>query len=247
MSISALKKLVPPPDRPVQVGTLDRWREIERSIGIRFPRDYRDLVFCYGADLFAGLYYVFSPFASDYLETVQRKCDILRESRETEGADYVPYPIHPEPNGLLPWGGDENGNEYCWLTEGSPTKWPVVQNAVRGSGFQLHQCGITEFFTAIMERRIPALASGYPPIILRCPVETCIGWVRGGDDVSWYCESCSYEWDEREDFNEAIAEIIAQRPYRAACYVKNGDNYEPAPRKQEPADYELLVEAELDE
>lgn len=111
----------------------------------------------------------------------------------------------------------------------------------------MHQCGITEFFTGIMEQRIPALASGYPPIIMRCPIETCAGWVHDGDDVSWYCETCSYEWDDREEFNQAIAETVAVRPYRAACYVKKGDNYEAAPRKKEPKDYESLVAAELDD
>ena len=112
---------------------------------------------------------------------------------------------------------------------------------------ELHPCGITEFFTRIMQRQIPALASGYPPIIVRCPIETCAGWVRGGEGVSWYCDTCSYEWDDRDEINQAVAEIIVARPYRAACYVKNGDNFDPAPRAREPADYESLVEAELDD
>lgn len=250
MSLTTLKKLVPPPTK-INTGTLKTWQKVERSLGLKLPRDYREFIFSYGGGLFADFYLVFDPFSTDqYLNLasrIQMNCQKLRELCESNGPDYIPYPIYPEKGGLLPWGNDENGNEYYWLTEGPPTKWKVVQDNVRGDGFYCHPFGMVEFLTKIQQRKIPALASGYPPIIMRCPIETCAGWVEGADDVSWYCETCSYEWDTREELNEAIEEVIANRPYRAKCYVKRGKNFDPAPPRKEPADYAALVEREIDD
>ena len=39
----------------------------------------------------------------------------------------VPYPVYPEPGGLLPWGGIRDGGYAFWLTgPGEPVGWPVV-------------------------------------------------------------------------------------------------------------------------
>jgi hypothetical protein len=61
-----------------------------------------------------------------------------------------------------PWGRDENGNHYYWLTEGVPAEWVVVQNSARGTGCAQHECSMTEFLVGILEGRIEPLASGYP-------------------------------------------------------------------------------------
>ncbi|MFC9329529.1 hypothetical protein [Kitasatospora sp. NPDC057015] len=38
-----------------------------------------------------------------------------------------PYPVHPEPGGLLSWGSNLNADQFFWLTEGDdPDAWPVV-------------------------------------------------------------------------------------------------------------------------
>ncbi|MGW6915308.1 hypothetical protein ACWGB8_16045 [Kitasatospora sp. NPDC054939] len=38
-----------------------------------------------------------------------------------------PYPVHPEPGGLLAWGSNLNADQFFWLTEGDdPDAWPVV-------------------------------------------------------------------------------------------------------------------------
>ncbi len=124
MAIAELKELVPPPATPFEVGTLAQWREVEAELGTALPRDYRDFVFAYGSGLFAGLYRVYNPFAaSEYIALVaqgRRVCGYNRESRRSY-PERFPYPYFPEPGGLLPWGNDENGNDYFWLTEG-----PVV-------------------------------------------------------------------------------------------------------------------------
>ena len=165
MSITELRKLVTPPKTPFEVGTLAQWRQVETELGTALPRDYRDFVFAYGSGLFAGLYRVYNPFAeSEYIALVPQGrsvCGYNRESQQSNPQRF-PYPYFPEPGGLLPWGNDENGNDYFWLTEGPPSKWIVVQDENRGEGIRVQPYSMTGFLLAILQRKVKALASGYP-------------------------------------------------------------------------------------
>lgn len=165
MSISRLKKLVPPPAKPIAAGKLAEWRKVEQQLGSRLPRDYREFVFAYGSGRFAGLYRVYTPIASsEYVALVpqsRRICEYNRASQK-EFPERFPLPDFPEPGGLLPWGNDENGNDYFWLTEGPPSKWCVVQDENRGTGIRVQPYSLTGFLVAVLERKVEPLASGYP-------------------------------------------------------------------------------------
>lgn len=51
---------------------------------------------------------------------------LLRGLRE-KYPDAFPYPFHPEPGGLLAWGGGVGGEQCFWLTQpADPDTWPVV-------------------------------------------------------------------------------------------------------------------------
>lgn len=166
MSIAELKALVPPPKSPFETGTSSLWKKLDKLLGLKLPQDYRDFVTTYGTGLFAGLYRVYNPFsAMEYmslLTCIERDCKNARQMKKAGVFNSSSYPIYPETGGILPWGNDENGNFYYWLTKGSPTKWSVVQNSVRGDGFRVHSCTMTGFLVAILRREIKPLASRYP-------------------------------------------------------------------------------------
>jgi SMI1-KNR4 cell-wall len=165
MSIETLKKLVPPPPRPSEVGTIEEWQAVERQLGLVLPSDYRGFVFTYGSGLFAGFYRVYNPFAaskySALYSSIERVCSGEREFKR-DWPERVPYSIYPEQPGILPWGNDENGNNYYWLTDGSPDTWAVLSDEVRGEGFREYGCTMTEFLTNVLEYRCKALAGDYP-------------------------------------------------------------------------------------
>ncbi|MBM7089912.1 hypothetical protein G3I31_13850 [Streptomyces sp. SID9913] len=49
-----------------------------------------------------------------------------RRARRSD-PDLYPYPFHPDPGGLIPWGSDEHGNEYYFLAvEPDPDEWRIV-------------------------------------------------------------------------------------------------------------------------
>jgi len=136
-------------------------------LGVKLPREYREFVLAYGSGLFAGFYRVYNPFAeSPYLNlasSIQRICAMNREIQLSDlNHKRFPLPYFPPAGGLLPWGNDENGNDYYWLTSGPSSRWCVVQQENRGTGIKVHPYSMVEFLIAILQKKVKALASGYP-------------------------------------------------------------------------------------
>lgn len=165
MSISQLKQLISPPANPLEVGTTSQWNEFEQTLGLTVPTDYKKFVFTYGTGLLANFYMVYNPFSASpyisFLSVATTVCDNNRESQSFY-PDRFPYAYYPKPGGLLPWGRDENGNDYFWATQGAPDSWIVVQDDNRGDGIKTHPTTMTQFLVAILNKRIEPLASNYP-------------------------------------------------------------------------------------
>ena len=162
MAIDGITSLIAPPPVPKQVGTVADWQVVERELGIVLPSDYRDFILSYGTGQLANLYSVWNPFrGSEFIEQVRLVCRCEQEFQK-QFPHRCPYAIHPQRPGFLPWGTDENGNYYGWLTEGPSDKWPVLSNNVRGHGYKLYRLTMTEYFAAVLRGEILPLASDYP-------------------------------------------------------------------------------------
>ena len=165
MPLEFLKTLVPPPALPFEAGCPKDWGRIEKELGTELPADYREFISCYGSGLFARFYRIYNPFAASKWthlgRSVPMACGFLRELR-LRWKDEVPYPIYPECGGLLPWGNDENGNYYFWVTDGPPDSWSIASYEVRGRGFEGHSCTMSNYLADVLSGRIPALAGSYP-------------------------------------------------------------------------------------
>jgi Zn-finger nucleic acid-binding protein len=82
---------------------------------------------------------------------------------------------------------------------------------------------------------------------LRCPVETCTGFVCEVDDF-WGCGECGNVWKDRKSLDQAITQIVKKRAYRAGCYRRRGaEGWAAVSAENEPKDYEALVQREWDE
>lgn len=165
MSVQQLARLIPPPAKPREVGTVAQWQAVERDLGTALPSDYREFIERYGSGLLARFYVIFSPFSSNenvaLLSCVRSICKYQREFQQ-EWSDRVTYPIWPEPGGLLPWGTDDNGNDYFWRTNGAPDQWIVAHDDMRNGGYRLHDCSMSEFLVQILTGEIAALTGNYP-------------------------------------------------------------------------------------
>lgn len=136
MSIDALVRLVRPPAEPVDASA--DWASAEAALGLRVPDDYKALVTRYGSGEFCDLVH---PLTA--AELVTDGLDALEVEREmaAEGPDDYPYPFHPDPGGLLPWGRTSNGHLLCWRTD----DWTVVVYAPRDLEYARYNVGVTGF------------------------------------------------------------------------------------------------------
>ncbi|MEU5655749.1 SMI1/KNR4 family protein [Streptomyces sp. NPDC047737] len=129
------------------------WAEAERVLGTRLPEDYKQLVAAYGRGDFWGALCLRTPFGES--NPVPLTADLLDDYgplREDAPEDY-PYPLFPEPGGLLAWAVTESAAHVCWLTEGPPDAWPVVIWS-RDDDYERFDCGAGAFLDGLTSRRI---------------------------------------------------------------------------------------------
>lgn len=150
-------KIVPPPADPLWTGPIpaENWLQVEGEIGIQFPQDYKDFIARYSSRngiYIGGFFLILDPFApyGNLKRAIADFLDPLRSLRQKYGEQEYPYPLYPEPDGLLPWGSTENGDDLFWLTIGAPDQWPIVIKASRQPEFEQHPGPMTRFLDGIL-------------------------------------------------------------------------------------------------
>lgn len=142
-----LVALVPPPAAPVDA-TGD-WP------AVALPSDYRDLVTRYGYGEFNDEVVLLVPFGEcTLLGYGVDQLDADRELRADFGDEDYPYPLYPEPGGLMVWATTSNGARLCWLTAGEPDGWPVVVWEPRGAYYERHELGAVALLTDWLSGRL---------------------------------------------------------------------------------------------
>jgi hypothetical protein len=158
IGFSQLRDAVPPPSRPVEVGSMELFATVEARLGLALPDDYKHLVCAYGTGSWKGFLWVLNPFSSNrYLNLFeQAKCQLEAERAiRTDWPRDVPFALYPEPGGLLPWAMTDNGDRLYWLTAADPVHWPTVVYESRGPEHELHRLGCCEFLLQWTAGRLP--------------------------------------------------------------------------------------------
>jgi hypothetical protein len=154
MSLQDLAQVMSPPSAPVETGSPDEWPSIEQTIGTPLPADYKHYINTYGTGSIGRFLWPYNPFSRDeYLNLIPRNeadLDALRQLKERFGEEEVPYPIYPEPGGLLSWAISNNGDVLYWLTQGDPDAWHVVVNEARGPWYERFEQCATSFLTNLI-------------------------------------------------------------------------------------------------
>lgn len=132
--LEALLKLSPPRHEAPH-HTSAEWLDIEQKLGAKLPDDYKGYIEHYGGSSICDYVVVADPFSTDrygnLLWVAQRVLKADLHLREEFGEDAIPFPLFPEPDGLLSWGHTTNGDQLYWRTIGKPNQWTVV---IGGSG-----------------------------------------------------------------------------------------------------------------
>lgn len=161
MSIENLIRVVPPPERPGDPFA-GPWREVESKLGTVLPADYKAFVRRFGLGYFMEYLRVWTPraFDSDWRleQAAPRAIEVLGEEHD------FPFPLWPQPAGLLPFGSTLDGDFLAWVTSGSPDDWHVAV-LDRGMGFNeahVFRCDLTDFLAGLATGQIdpPSFQTG---------------------------------------------------------------------------------------
>lgn len=119
-----LTELVPPPRKPAEVD----WPAAEASLGIAFPSGYRWLAETYGPGVFDDFLRLFVPGATalDLVRATAANTELNRCWLEGRHPPRFPWPLHPEPGGLVVWAETVDREALFWSTAGPPDEWPTV-------------------------------------------------------------------------------------------------------------------------
>jgi hypothetical protein len=164
-TVDDLVRLVPPPMTPVDAD--GDWGLVESSLGLRLPDDYEELVRRYGVGSFDDMV-LWSPFdtsAHGGFNLVVQAHGLVdfHYALRSEYPEDFPYPLDPEPGGLLEWAGSGDGDYLCWLIEGEANNWPVIVWNIR-KGTDRHDVGAVDLLYGYLSGQRPVQMLRPPPV-----------------------------------------------------------------------------------
>ena len=155
MSIEYLKKIIIPPDLPNEAPSEIVLKDFEVEIAL-LPEDYKDFIKTYGSGSIDNFMWICNPAANNpflnlyiqikaYLNSLQRVYGI--------GTVLDQYKLYPESNGLLPFGGNDNGDLLLWKTHGHPNEWNIVVLESRMGEVEEFNENMACFLCSILSRK----------------------------------------------------------------------------------------------
>jgi len=156
--LGELLAVLPPPATPVEPARAEDLDATEARLGLALPSDYRAFVSRFGSGSIGGFLHIRNPSSENpYVRLVdahEAQVVVLHELRDS-GED-LPYPIHPEPGGLILWAESSNGDCCYWVADppGDPAAWTVVVNESRGPYWFPYAGSMTAFLAALVGRQV---------------------------------------------------------------------------------------------
>jgi hypothetical protein len=155
------------------------WNQSYDEIGLRFPSEYRDFIDYYGQISLNDELHIHGPAVEPsqpgvpggfpgFLHCATDPCGFpgfLAQIFASGDRDKCPYPVYPEPGGLLNWANNGNGDHCFWLVEGAdPDRWPIVVVYRADLEWERFDAGTAEFLLAVATGEYPGsedLMCGY--------------------------------------------------------------------------------------
>jgi hypothetical protein len=175
--LKRLVRMVPPPKKPQEAGTAAGFRRVEAKLEIKLPDDYKQLVHLYGCGQWQEFWYILNPFSENEFGNLLFQCRtrvkqrttmldaerVMREEYNTHSELYgkYPYPIYPEPGGIVPWAWTDNGGRFFWATSGPPAKWPTVYWAGRTMEYERFKMPCAELVFKAVSGQLPVFEGAF--------------------------------------------------------------------------------------
>lgn len=155
--IIELKKLLKKPNKVYSIGSEKEWSQIQKKLGIFFPKDYIAFINYYGTGGMGDFLWFLTPFEEDENVNYKKRSSIMLDAYQESKIkfpEYYFYKLYPEKNGLLPFGYTDNGDELYWLTKGNAEQWHIVIYESRSPEFYYYSMGLAEFLCKMIKGEI---------------------------------------------------------------------------------------------
>lgn len=150
MAIQSLVSIIPPPPQPMGVGTIQQWKQIESELSIKFPPDFKDLIFLYGDGGFAEFLWVYNPFLPNYRNTISMVVSAYQELINARPRPKsIVYTVYPDGDGIFPWGRTDNGDTFYWQFHQSKNPRTILYDG-RHADHEIFDLDCTDFLACIL-------------------------------------------------------------------------------------------------
>ncbi|GHE63687.1 SMI1/KNR4 family protein [Streptomyces vinaceus] len=127
------------------------WEAAEGHLGVPLPAGYKAFLDLYGPGAFDGFLHMDRPVDGTAAE-LERLWPTSGPKSHLDDPDRYPFPFHPQPGGLIEWGGEEDGAVYYFLPEEpDPADWRMVVETDEGE-WQEAPGPVTEFLLNLAGR-----------------------------------------------------------------------------------------------
>lgn len=158
MTLASLLIVLSPPATPYERGINEEWPAIESTLRIVLPNDYKEYINTFGTGRINGYLSPYNPFSDNrflnLVKQIPNQLGILQRIKDEWGNEECPYPLYPEPHGLLPWGVTGNGNVLLWATIGCADDWTIVVSGGRNPGYEEFDMSMTDFLVKLLSGNI---------------------------------------------------------------------------------------------
>lgn len=167
-TVSQITELLEPPQAG---GSATPWQDAPAEVGFEFPADYRAFVDVYGGGSLNDELHVrvptlrpgdlqpgFAGFVDFTTKGLGRSISEMRENAlALDNDEAYPFPILPEPGGLLIWGSTSNGDVCFWDTSAiDPERWTVVVFWLSAGIWDRFDGGMSDFLLAVLRGDYPS-------------------------------------------------------------------------------------------
>ncbi|WP_298557468.1 SMI1/KNR4 family protein [Streptomyces luteogriseus] len=162
-ALTRLLEIAPAPSEPRQKD----WDEVERSLEVELPADYKEFIHIYGGSNWDDYLYVLEPGCPnenyDLIEWAENQAEDLEDLWEFEKK---PAELEVEGSRVIPWAVTDNGECLYWLVRSGhePDQWTVMVNEARGDRWEHFPVSCTQFLASSLDRQLHSsiLSSMFP-------------------------------------------------------------------------------------
>ncbi|MFE9933384.1 SMI1/KNR4 family protein [Streptomyces sp. NPDC005533] len=163
---NALTRLVDIAPAPSLIRHTD-WGEVERTLAVELPDDYKELIGVYGGSNWDDYLYVLEPDCPnkhyDLLTWAKYQFEDLQDLWTVEKR---PAELEPEGSVVIPWATTDNGECLYWLVLPGvePNEWSVMVNEASGPRWESYSLSCTQFLAAALTGELQSniLSSQFP-------------------------------------------------------------------------------------